>query len=94
MYRILLAHTRHFDGRGDSTYNFNLANILRKKGHEICFFAMSDERNIPDPNCDLFVSNIDFKRLANSKSLKNRKCDNHLLAFPCQMIYLGEQLID
>jgi len=32
---------------------------------------MSDERNIPDPNCDLFVSNIDFKRLDNSKSLRN-----------------------
>ena len=71
MYRILLAHTRHFYGGGDSTYNFNLANLLRKKGHEVCFFAMSDERNIPDPNCDLFVSNIDFRRLDNSKSLRN-----------------------
>lgn len=67
--RILLANTRHFYGGGDSTYTFNLADVLRQKGHEVAFFAMQDVRNLPDPNSDLFVSHIDFKELNQRKSI-------------------------
>lgn len=66
--RILLVNTRHYFGGGDSTYTFNLAELLRKKGHEVSFFAMQDERNLPDPNSDLFVSNIDFRELNKNKN--------------------------
>jgi glycosyltransferase involved in cell wall biosynthesis len=69
--RILLVNTRHYYGGGDSTYTFNLAGVLRAHGHEIAFFAMQDGRNLPDPNSDLFVSNIDFQELNKNKKLLN-----------------------
>jgi glycosyltransferase involved in cell wall biosynthesis len=66
--KILLVNTRHFRGGGDSTYTFNLADVLRSKGHEVAFFAMQDPRNLPDPNSDLFVSYIDFRQLNQHKN--------------------------
>ena len=67
--KILLVNTYHFRGGGDSTYTFNLADLLRSKGHEVAFFAMQDARNFPDPNSDLFVSHVDFRELNRNKSL-------------------------
>lgn len=67
--RILLVNTYHFRAGGDSTYTFNLADLLSNKGHDVAFFAMHDERNISDPNADLFVSHIDFKELNSNKNL-------------------------
>ena len=69
--KILLVNTRHFCGGGDSTYTFNLAELLSSYGHEIAFFAMQDSRNLPDPNADLFVSPIDFRELNQHKTLAN-----------------------
>ena len=69
--KILLVNTRHFRGGGDSTYNFNLAELLSGHGHETAFFAMQDDRNLPDPNADLFVSSIEFRELNQHKSLAN-----------------------
>lgn len=66
--RILLVNTFHFRGGGDSTYAFNLADLLRSNGHDVAFFAMHDPRNLPDCNADLFVSHIDFRRLNQRKS--------------------------
>lgn len=66
--RVLLANTRHFRGGGDSTYAFNLADLLLEKGIQVAFFAMEDPRNLPDPNSDLFVSHIDFRELNRRKS--------------------------
>jgi len=68
---ILIINTRHYFGGGDSTYTFALASLLKKKGHNVYFFAMKSERNIPDPNEDLFVSYIDFKELNRKKNLKS-----------------------
>jgi glycosyltransferase involved in cell wall biosynthesis len=67
--RILLVNTRYFYGGGDSTYTFNLAEVLRNKGHDVAFFAMQDDRNLPNPNSDFFVSNVDFKELNQKKSI-------------------------
>jgi len=69
--KILLVNTRHFYGGGDSTYTFNLADLLSSHGHEIAFFAMQDNRNLPDPNADLFVSQIEFRDLNQNKTLIN-----------------------
>ena len=69
--KILLVNTRHFFGGGDSTYTFALANLLRMKGHEISFFGMQGEKNIPDNNADLFVSHIDFRALNARKTLSS-----------------------
>ena len=67
--RILLANTRHYRHGGDSTYTFALADALRDEGHVVGFFAMAGERNVPDPNEDLFVSYIDFRELNRRKTL-------------------------
>ena len=69
--KILIVNTRHFCGGGDSTYTFNLAELLSSHGHEIAFFAMQDNRNLPDPNADLFVSQIEFRDLNQNKTLIN-----------------------
>lgn len=69
--KILLVNTRHFYGGGDSTYTFNLAELLSSYGHEVAFFAMRDSRNLPDPNADLFVSPIEFRELNQHKTLAN-----------------------
>jgi len=74
---ILIVNTRHFFGGGDSTYTFNLADVLRQRGHEVAFFAMQDERNIFDQNSDLFVSNIDFRRENKRKNLISGFCVMH-----------------
>lgn len=66
--KILLVNTRHFYGGGDSTYCFNLADLLKAQGHQVAFFAMQDERNLPDANADLFVSHIDFRELNRNKN--------------------------
>ncbi|TAK34043.1 MAG: glycosyltransferase [Chloroflexota bacterium] len=67
--RILQVNTRHFYAGGDSTYAFNLADVLRSRGHQVAFFGMQDERNLPDPNADLFVPYVDFRGLNRRKSV-------------------------
>ncbi len=69
--KILMVNTRHFLGGGDSTYTFNLTDLLTRHGHQVAFFAMQDDRNLPDPNADLFVSPIEFRDLNKNKSLAN-----------------------
>ena len=69
--RILIANTRHFIHGGDSTYTFALAKVLRDAGHTVAFFAMEDERNVPDPNADLFVSHIDFREQNQRKGIRS-----------------------
>lgn len=69
--KVLLVNTRHYHGGGDSTYAFNLAELLRQNGHSVSFFAMQDTRNLPDANEDLFVSQIDFRAMNEKKNLSN-----------------------
>jgi glycosyltransferase involved in cell wall biosynthesis len=70
-FKILIVNTRHFYGGGDSTYSFNLADLLSSHGHETAFFAMKDTRNLSDPNDDLFTSAIDFRDLNQHKNVRN-----------------------
>jgi glycosyltransferase involved in cell wall biosynthesis len=67
--KILIVNTRHYYGGGDSTYTFNLAGLLRSQGHAVAFFAMQNERNLPDENADLFVSHIDYREINKHKNI-------------------------
>lgn len=69
--RILFVNTYHFRGGGDSTYTFNLAELLRKRGHKVAFFAMMDDRNVRDEHEDLFAEPIDFRKLNGRKNLRD-----------------------
>lgn len=58
--RIILVNKFHYLKGGSETYYFGLADGLRKLGHEVHFFAMQDEKNMPCEDGDLFVSAKDY----------------------------------
>jgi multimeric flavodoxin WrbA len=45
--RIILVNKFHYLKGGSETYYFGLAEGLKKVGHEVHFFAMQDEKNLP-----------------------------------------------
>lgn len=58
--KILLVNKYHYIKGGSETYYFGLADILQRCGHEVIFFAMQDEQNVPCAQEEHFVSNVDF----------------------------------
>lgn len=60
--RIILVNKFHYQKGGSETYYFGLADGLKKLGHEVHFFAMQDEKNLPCDDADLFVSAKDYNR--------------------------------
>lgn len=67
--KILLINKFHYKKGGSETYYFNLARLLAEHGHEVMFFSMQDERNVPSEYSRYFVENIDYhgKNTAASK---------------------------
>ena len=58
--KILLVN-KYFNVHGGSeTYFFGLAELLKKAGHEVIYFSMQDERNLPCAQSEYFVSNVEF----------------------------------
>lgn len=58
--KILLVN-KYFNVHGGSeTYFFGLAELLQKAGHEVIFFSMQDEKNLPCAQSEYFVSNVEF----------------------------------
>jgi glycosyltransferase involved in cell wall biosynthesis len=58
--RVLAANKYYFVKGGAERYYFELADILRSRGHEVVPFAMQHERNDPSEHADLFVSHEAF----------------------------------
>lgn len=58
--KVLLIHKFHYMLGGTETFHYNLANALVAAGHEVVFFSMYDERNIPCAQDKYFVSNVDY----------------------------------
>ena len=55
--KILLVNKFHYMKGGSERYYFTLAEGFKKLGHEVIFFAMQDEKNIPCEQSGYFVSN-------------------------------------
>lgn len=55
--KVLLVNKFHYRKGGSETYYFTLAEALKAHGHEVVFFAMQDEKNIPCEQEGYFVSN-------------------------------------
>ncbi len=55
--KVLLVNKFHYKKGGSETYYFAVAEALRRKGHEVIFFAMRDEKNIPCEQEKYFASN-------------------------------------
>ena len=58
--KILLVNKYFYVLGGSETYFFGLAELLKKAGHEVIFFAMQDEKNLPCVQSEYFVSNVEF----------------------------------
>ena len=55
--KILLVNKFHYMKGGSEKYYFTLAEGLKSRGHEVIFFAMQDEKNIPCAQEKYFVNN-------------------------------------
>lgn len=60
MMKILLVNKFFFQKGGSETYFFTLAELLRRRGHQVLFFSMQDERNEPCGQEEFFVSHVDY----------------------------------
>lgn len=67
--KILLIHKFHYMLGGTETFHYNLAKALTDAGHEVVFFSMQDDRNIPCAQDKYFVSKVDY----NDPNLKGFK---------------------
>lgn len=45
--KVLLVNKFHYHKGGAETYYFALAEALKARGHEVIFFSMRDEKNLP-----------------------------------------------
>lgn len=55
--KVLLVNKFHYKKGGAETYYFTLAEALKARGHEVIFFSMKDEKNLPCAQEAYFVSN-------------------------------------
>ena len=60
--KVLLINKFYYMRGGSETYNFALAEALKAKGHEVIFFAMQDEKNLPCEQSKYFVPNVDYNQ--------------------------------
>ena len=65
--KVLLVNKFHYKKGGSETYYFTLAHALEQRGHEVVFFAMQDEKNLPCRQEQYFVSNASVKGGLKSK---------------------------
>lgn len=55
--KVLLVNKFHYRKGGSETYYFTLAEALKDRGHEVIFFSMKDEKNVPCEQEKYFVPN-------------------------------------
>lgn len=67
--KVLLVNKFHYIKGGSETYYFGLADFLREQGHEVIFFSMKDEKNVPCEQKKYFVENVDFNQKMNPVKL-------------------------
>ena len=77
--KILLVNKFLYTKGGSEKYMFDLADVLRPKGHQVKFFGMNDPKNIVETPKEHLVNNIDFHQ----KSLS-------ILLYPFKIIYSQE----
>ncbi len=66
-----MANTFHYNRGGDSTYTFQLTNLLHAHGHNIVHFAMNHPQNYPSTFSRYFVPEIDFIKELNARSINS-----------------------
>ena len=70
--KILLVHNYFHMVGGAETHFFDIARLLKQKGHEVIFFSMKDKKNFQTEFVRYFVSNLSpWKELTLSKKIKS-----------------------
>ena len=82
--RICLVNTYHYRRGGDCTYTFDLADLLRAKGHEVVPFAMKHRENVDSEYSRYFAEHIDFGEASRSANPLRR------LGALARSLYSGE----
>ena len=75
--KILLVNKFHYIKGGSETYYFSLGGLLERKGHQVIWFSMKDDRNLPCAQSEYFVNHVDFN--ASGNLLKTAGSALHLL---------------
>ena len=76
----LLVNKFHYVKGGSETYYFALGDLLEKRGHQVIWFSMADERNLPCAQSKYFVDHVDFN--AKGNPVRTAKAALHLLYSP------------
>lgn len=94
--RILLVNKFHYLRGGSEKYYFDLANLLKEKGHDIAFFSMMDEKNIKTGCKEYFVNQIDLNTVGKLKAFdiiyskeNARKMEEALVDFKPDVVHLN-----
>ena len=69
--KILIVNTYHYFRGGDSKYAFELADLLQKEEHEVHFFGMKGEKNLPCIDEKYFVTEIDYREALKRKKISD-----------------------
>lgn len=67
--KILMVNKFHYLKGGSEKYYFELAELLKEKGHEVAFFSMKDEKNIHTDCKEYFVPKVDLNSNNKLKAL-------------------------
>ena len=67
--KILMVNKFHYLKGGSEKYYFELANLLKEKGHQVAFFSMQDEKNVKTGEKEYFVEKIDLNTGSKLKAL-------------------------
>ena len=67
--KILLVNKFHYLRGGSEKYYFELAQLLKSKGHTVGFFSMKHEENITTGDAEYFVEEVDLNTGSKLKAL-------------------------
>jgi len=67
--KILLCNSFHYLRGGAERCFFELMTLLTERGHIVIPFCMQDDKNLPSPYSDYFISSIDFPGELQKKNL-------------------------
>ena len=75
--KVLLVNKFQYLKGGSETYYFSLGDLLEKRGHQVIWFSMKDERNLPCAQSKYFVNHVDFN--ASGNPVKTAEAALHVL---------------
>jgi len=67
--KILYVNKFHYLKGGSEKYYFELAELMKERGHEVAFFSMKDEKNIKTGCKEYFVDEFDLNTGSKLKAL-------------------------